>query len=94
MLTYDNYNSYMHKVNELEALILIMQYIPMYFTIEHIHNNQDLQKSYQSLDVKMRLNIDANNFITTKARKPINTHLITQPFTVCINKIYIYQYID
>ena len=33
MLTDDNYNSYIHKVNESEALIIIMQCIPTYLTI-------------------------------------------------------------
>ena len=68
-----------------------MKFIPKTFEIEHINGHQNLLHSYQSLNVKVRLNIDTDKIITARARQLINAHLITQPFTVHINVIYIHQ---
>ena len=40
------------------------------------------------------MNIDADKIATTRARKIINTHLITQSFVVYINGMYIHQKLD
>ena len=90
MLSDDHYGSYIHKANEAEALKLIMKCIPKHFEIEHIHDHQNLLLSYQSLNVKVRLNIDTDKITTARARQLINVHLISQPFAVHINGIYIY----
>ena len=93
MLSDDHYGSCIHKANEAEALRLIMKCIPNFFEIEHIHGHQNLLHSYQSLNVKVRLNIDTDKITIARARQLINAHLITQPFVVHINGIYIYQMI-
>ena len=64
------------------------------FEIEHINSHQDNIQSCKSINVKVRLNIDADKITTTTAKKPINTHLITQHYAVYIKGKYKHQKID
>jgi len=41
-------------------------------------------KTIAQLDIPVRLNIEADIETTTKARTPINTHLLSTPFEIYI----------
>ena len=51
----------LHKNTEAEALSIILQLSPSNFTIEHVKGHQDDKITYNDLDVKAQLNIDADS---------------------------------
>ena len=75
----------LHKNTEAEALTIILQLLPVNFTIEHIKGHQDDKVKYNELDTKAQLNIDADSIATGTASIPINTHAISLPFAMYIN---------
>ena len=50
--------------------------------------------NYNGLDVKAQLNIDANSIATITTTIPINTHVISVPFSMYINNKYIHYRFD
>ena len=84
----------LHKNTEGEALSIILQLSPSNFTIEHVKGHQDDKITYNDLDVKALLNIDADSIATSTSTIPINTHAISLPFAMYINNKYIHHRSD
>ena len=74
-----------HKINESEALILVLQNIPTKFSILHIAAHQDDNTNYRKLPVHAQLYVDADHLATKNITLPLNKHLDSQPFALYIN---------
>ena len=77
------------KQTEQEAYRILLQIQPEQFKMIHVRGHQDDEKTFDELDTPAQLNIAADKVATTKARKPINTHLLSAPFAIYINERYI-----
>ena len=77
------------KQTEQEAYRIILQIQNPQFQILHVRGHQDEVKTIEELDIPAELNIEADIDATTKARTPINTHLLSAPFAICIKGRYI-----
>ena len=81
------------KQIEQEAYRIILQIQNPQFQIIHVRGHQDDVKTIEELDLPAKLNIEAGIAATTKARTPINTHLLSAPFAIYIKGRYIhYQF--
>ena len=83
-----------HKMNESEALILILQNIPTDFSITHIAAHQDDNTKYSGLSVNAQLNVDADYLATKNITIPLNRKLESQPFVLCMNGKYLHASIS
>ena len=77
------------KQTEQEAYRIILQIQNPQFQILHVRGHQDEVKTIEELDIPAELNIEADIDATTKARTPINTHLLSAPFAIYIKGRYI-----
>ena len=59
------------------------------FQILHVRGHQDEVKTIEKIDIPAKLNIEADIEATSKARTPINTHLLSAPFAINIKGRYI-----
>lgn len=59
------------------------------FKILHIRGQQDANEKYEELHTPAQLNINANTLATTHTKTPINTHILSVPFAIYVNKKYI-----
>ena len=83
----DDYNSNgLHKSTEQEALKLILKIISESFRIEYIESHQDKPSPYVNASTKACLNVGADVITTLNATLPINTHILTNKFTIYVNK--------
>ena len=76
-----------HKMNELEALLLILQNIPNDFSIMHIAAHQDNHTKYSDLSVNAQLNADADchaekNITSTQSTPGISTICIVYEWKI------------
>ena len=62
--------------------------------IEHVKGHQDDKTRYQDLDIKEKLNIDADTIVTTTVSIPIKTHTIYLPFALYIDNRYTHHRSD
>ena len=77
------------KKTEQEAYRIILQLQTPQFQIIHVRGHQDDDKTFDMLEIPAKLNIEDDIVATT----PINTHLLSAPFTIYINDRYIpYQF--
>ena len=83
-----------HKMNESEALILILQNVPNDFSITHIAAHQDDNTNYGDLSVNAQLNVDADYLATKNITLPLNQHLESQPFALYMNEKYLHANIS
>ena len=79
----------LYKQTEQEAYRIILQIQNPQFQILHVRSHQDEVKTNEELDIPAKLNIEADREATTKARTPINTHLLSAPFAIYIKGRYI-----
>ena len=77
-----------HKMNESEALILILQNIPTDFSITHIAAHQDDNTKYSGLSVNAQLNVDADYLASKNITLPLNQHLGSQPFVLYVKYVH------
>ena len=81
------------KQNEQEAYRIIMQIQNPQFQLLHVRGHQDDVKTISELYIPAKLNIEADITSTSKARTPINIHLLSAAFAIYIKGIYIpYQF--
>ena len=83
-----------HKMNESEALILILQNVPNDFSITNIAAHRDDNTNYGDLSMNAQLNVDADYLATKNITLPLNQHLESQPFALYMNGKYIHANIS
>ena len=83
-----------HKMNESEALILILQNVPTDFSITYIAAHQDYDTKYSDLSVSSQLNVEADYLATKNITLPLNQHLESQPFVLYMNDKYLHANIS
>ena len=74
-----------------EAYRIILQIQNPQFQLLHVRGHQDEVKTIAELDIPAKLNIEVDIETITKARTPINTHLLSAPFAIYIKGRYIPQ---
>ena len=79
----------MFEKTEQEAYRIILQLQTPQFQTIHVRGHQDDDKIFEELEIPAQLNIEADIVATAKATPPINTHLLSAPFTIYINDRYI-----
>ena len=79
------------KQTEQEAYRIILQIQNPQFQLLHVRGHQDEVKTIAELDIPAKINVEADIEGTTKARTPINTHLLSAPFAIYIKGRYIPQ---
>ena len=62
---------------------------PPNFQIVHIRGHQDENKKYGELDTPAKLNINADTLRKTHFTTLINAHILSEPFAIYVNEIYI-----
>ena len=77
------------KQTEKEAYRIILQIQNPHFQLLHVRGHQDEVKTIEELDIPAKINIEADIEAITKARTPINTHLLSAPFAIYIKGRYI-----
>ena len=77
------------KKTEQEAYRIILQLQTPKFQILHVRGHQDDEKTFDEFEIPIKLNIEADIVVTTKATTPINTHLLSVPFAIYIHDRYI-----
>ena len=80
---------WLFKQTEQEAYRIILQIQNPQIQLLHVRGHQDEVKTIAELDIPAKLNIEADIEATTKARTPINTHLLSTPFAIYIKGWYI-----
>ena len=91
----DDYNDHgLHKSREQEAFHLILKILPKTFSIEHMKGHQDDCTRYRDLLIKARLNIDADEIVTSSFSIPLNHHIKSIKFIIYVNNEYAHDRID
>ena len=86
----DEYHQHgLHKNTEAESLSIILQILPSKFKINPVKRHQDDKARYQDLDIKAKLNLDADKIAISSIS--INTHAISLPFALYIDNFYTYH---
>ena len=80
--------------NRQEVLTLILKIFPVSFRIEPIESHEDTLSSYDNLTSNARLNIEADDTVSKNATHRINTHILTDTFTIYVNNKYAHHRID
>ena len=83
-----------HKMNESEAPIFILQNVPTDFSITHIAAYQVDNTKYNDLSVNVQLNVDADYLATKNITIPLNRKLESQPFVLYMNGKYLHASIS
>ena len=94
LLEYDYNNHDLHKLMEQEAFHLILQILPKAFTIEHVKGHQDDYMHYKDIPIKGRLNIDADEIVTSSSSIPLNHHIQSIKLYIYVNNKYAHHRID
>ena len=90
LIEHPNSIASIHKMNESEALIFILQNIPTNFSILHIAAHQDDNTKYSDLPIYVHLNVDVDHLATKNITHPLNQHLDSQPFVLYMNGKYLH----
>ena len=89
---YDN-QVYVNKLKELTEDAYhfrnpYLQRIPSYFTIHRIDGHQDDNTKRKRLSTYAKLNTYMDHIATSTMTMPINNHISSISFVVCVNNIY------
>ena len=87
-ISYPHLSASLYKKTEREAYRLLLQTLLANISISHFIEHQDEDKKYEMLDIPARLNMDANEIVTSYIKLLINNHLLFTPFTIYIQGNY------
>ena len=77
-----------YKTTDHDAVLVLAAMIPRQMIIRHVKSHAENRKKKEQFTLPEILNSRADEIITEKATKPINTHILNTPIAVYINQQY------